>query len=90
MLEAIKKNKKNIVMIILFGVVWILIIPVILGIDKISKKYPKVCKCIALTIYIFIMAFCVYVLISKHQIYYLPIFICMMLSFYNTMKKNDR
>lgn len=89
MLETIKKNKMNMVMMILFGAVWVLIIPVILGIDRISKKYPKVCKGIAFVIYHFLMTFCVYIIILKHQINYLPIFICIILSFCNTSKERQ-
>lgn len=87
MLDTIRKNKINVLMTILFGAVWVLIIPVILGIEKISKKYPKVCKCIGLTIYYVVMAVCVYFLSFKHQLSFLPILICMMMPCCNTMKE---
>ena len=90
MLEVIKKNRISIVMVILFGVVGILGIPAILGIEKFSKKYPKAFKGIAITIYFIIMAVCMCFLVIKHQMIYLPIWICMVMGICNTAKTSDK
>jgi len=90
MLEVLKKNKMNVVMVVLFGAVWLLIIPVILGIEKISKKYPNTCKWIARVVYFFIMAFAACILIKNQQVQYLPILMCMGLVFCNTKKKENK
>lgn len=87
MLETIKKNKINVLMTILFGAAWLLVIPVILGIEKLSNKYPRVCKWIGRTIYFIILAICAYILIIKHQISFLPIIICMLMPFCNTIEE---
>lgn len=76
MLEVIKKNKMKVVMVILFGVAGVLIIPMILGIQKFSKKFPKAYNCILLTIFGIIMVACVYCFFSKHQTNFLVICIC--------------
>jgi len=90
MLEVLKKNKMNVVMVVLFGAVWLLIIPVILGIEKISNKYPKTCKWIARVVYYFMMACGAYIIIKEQQVQYLPVLMCMGLVFCNTKKEENK
>ncbi len=90
MLEAIKKNKRNVVMMILFGAAGILVIPMILGIEKLSKKFPRAYKCVMLTIFCIIMAACIYGLFPKHQMNFLVVCICMAIAFDDIMKKENQ
>lgn len=88
MLDSIKRNKMHIVVwTVLFGVAGALIIPVILGIRKLSKKFPKACKYTIFTICCLVTAVCIYCILMKHQINFVPVCICSVLAIYRIVKK---
>lgn len=90
MLEGIKKNKRNVAMMILFGAAGILMLPMILGIEKFSKKFPKAYRCIMFLIFCIIMAACIYCILIKRQFNFLIICICMAIALCDIRKKENK
>ena len=82
MLKELKKNKMSVVVTgILFGVMGVLIIPIIAGIVKIlsilSQKYPRIYKYNMIAFIIMLLAISLFYLVIKHQIIFLAIVTCL-------------
>lgn len=78
MLKELRKNKMSVVVTgILFGVMGVLIIPIIAGIVKIlgtlSQKYPRIHKYSMIAFIIMLLAISLFYLVIKHQIIFLVI-----------------
>lgn len=78
MLKELRKNKMSVVVTgILFGVMGVLIIPIIAGIVKIlgtlSQKYPRIYKYSMIAFIIMLLAISLFYLVIKHQIIFLAI-----------------
>ena len=78
MLKELKKNKMSVIATgILFGVMGVLIIPIIAGIVKIlntlSQKHPRIYKYSVITFYGMLLAISLFYLVIKHQIIFLAI-----------------
>ena len=82
MLKELKKNKMSVVATgILFGVIGVLIIPMIAVIVKISnalsQKHPRIYKYSMIAFIIMLLAISLFYLVIKHQIIYLAIVACL-------------
>ena len=91
MLKELKKNKMSIVAIgILFGVMGVLIIPMIAVIVKISnalsKKYPRIYKYSMIAFIGILLAISLYCVIIKHQMGFLAIVACLAITLCDTIK----
>lgn len=95
MLKELKKNKMSVVAIvatgILFGVMGVLIIPIIAGIVKIlntlSQKHPRIYKYSVITFYGMLLAISLFYLVIKHQIIFLAIVACLAMELCDTIYK---
>lgn len=82
MLKELKKNKMSVVATgILFGVMGVLITPIIAGIVKIlntiSQKHPRIYKYSMIAFIGMLLAISLFYLVIKHQIIYLAIVACL-------------
>ena len=82
MLKELKKHKMSVVAAgILFGVIGVLIIPIIAGSVKIlstlSQKYPRIFKYSMITFVGILLAISLYYLVIKRQIIFLAIVACL-------------
>ena len=91
MLKELKKNKMSIVATgILFGVIGLLIIPMIAVIVKISnalsKKYPRIYKYSMIAFVGILLAISLFCVVIKHQISFLAIVACLAITLFDTIK----
>lgn len=92
MLKELKKNKMSVVATgILFGVMGVLIIPIIAGIVKISntlsQKYPRIYKYSMIAFVGILLAISLFFLVIKHQIIFLAIVACLAMELCGTIYK---
>ena len=92
MLKELKKNKMSVIAtVILFGVMGVLIIPIIAGIVKIlntlSQKHPRIYKYSVITFYGMLLAISLFYLVIKHQIIFLAIVACLAMELCDTIYK---
>lgn len=92
MLKELKKNKMSVIATgILFGVMGVLIIPIIAGIVKIlntlSQKHPRIYKYSVITFYGMLLAISLFYLVIKHQIIFLAIVACLAMELCDTIYK---
>lgn len=91
MLKELKKNKMSIVATgILFGVMGLLIIPMIAVIVKISnalsKKYPRIYKYSMIAFIGILLAISLFCVVIKHQMSFLAIVACLAITLCDTIK----
>ena len=82
MLKELKQDKMSVVATgILFGVIGVLIIPIIAGVIKIlnilSQKHPRIYKYIMIAFIGILLAISLFYLVIKHQIIFLAIVVCL-------------
>ena len=92
MLKELKKNKMSVIATgILFGVMGVLIIPIIAGIVKIlntlSQKHPRIYKYSVITFCGMLLAISLFYLVIKHQIIFLAIVACLAMELCDTIYK---
>ncbi len=92
MLQELKKNKMSVIATgILFGVMGVLIIPIIAGIVKIlntlSQKHPRIYKYSMITFIGMLLAISLFCLVIKHQIVFLAIVACLAMELCDTIYK---
>ena len=92
MLKELKKNKMSVVATgILFGVMGILIIPIIAGIVKIlstlSQKHPRIFKYSMIAFIGMLLAISLFYLVIKHQIIFLAIVACLAMGLCDVLYK---
>lgn len=92
MLKELKKNKMSVIATgILFGVIGVLIIPIIAGIVKIlntlSRKYPRIYKYSMIAFTGVLLAISLFCLVIKHQIAFLAIVACLAMELCDTIYK---
>lgn len=92
MLKELKKNKMSVVATgILFGVMGILIIPIIAGIVKIlstlSQKHPRIFKYSMIAFIGMLLAISLFCLVIKHQIIFLAIVACLAMGLCDVLYK---
>lgn len=92
MLKELKKNKMSVIATgILFGVMGVLIIPIIAGIVKIlntlSQKYPRIYKYSMIAFTGMLLAISLFCLVIKHQIIFLAIVACLAMELCDTIYK---
>ena len=92
MLKELKKNKMSVVATgILFGVMGILIIPIIAGIVKIlstlSQKHPRIFKYSMIAFIGMLLAISLFYLVIKHQIIFLAIVACLAMELCDVLYK---
>ena len=91
MLKKLKKNKMSVVATgILFGVMGILIIPIIAGIVKIlstlSQKHPRIFKYSMIAFIGMLLAISLFCVVIKHQMSFLVIVACLAITLCDTIK----
>ena len=87
----LKKNKMSVVATgILFGVMGILIIPIIAGIVKIlstlSQKHPRIFKYSMIAFIGMLLAISLFCVVIKHQMSFLVIVACLAITLCDTIK----
>ena len=92
MLKELKKNKMSVVATgILFGVMGVLIIPMIAVIVKISnalsQKHPRIYKYSMIAFIGMLLAISLFFLVIKHQIIFLAIVACLAMELCDTIYK---
>lgn len=92
MLKELKKNKMSVIATgILFGVIGVLIIPIIAGIVKIlntlSQKHPRTYKYSMIAFIGMLLAISLFCLVIKHQIIFLAIVACLAMELCDTIYK---
>lgn len=92
MLKELKKNKMSVAATgILFGVMGVLIIPIIAGIvkisDTLSKKHPRIYKYSIIAFIGMSLAISLFYLVIKHQIIFLAIVACLAMELCDTINK---
>lgn len=91
MLKELKKNKMSVVATgILFGVIGVLIIPIIAGVIKIlntlSQKHPRIYKYIMIAFIGMLLAISLFCVVIKHQMSFLVIVACLAITLCDTIK----
>ena len=91
MLKGLKKNKMSVVVTgILFGVMGVLIIPIIAGIVKIlgtlSQKYPRIYKYSMIAFIGMLLAISLFCVVIKHLLSFLVIVACLAITLCDTIK----
>ena len=91
MLQELKKNKMSVVATgILFGVMGVLIIPMIAVIIKISnalsKKHPRIYKYSMIAFIGMLLAISLFCVVIKHQMSFLVIVACLAITLCDTIK----
>lgn len=94
MLKELKKNKMSVVATgILFGVMGVLIIPMIAVIVKISnalsQKHPRIYKYSMIAFIGMLLAISLFCVVIKHQMSFLVIVACLAITHYATLLKTD-
>jgi len=92
MLKELKKNKMSVVATgILFGVMGVLIIPIIAGIvkisNKLSQKHPRIYKYSMIAFIGMLLAISLFYLVIKHQIIFLAIVACLAMELCDAINK---
>lgn len=91
MLKKLKKNKMSVVAtVILFGVMGVLIIPMIAAIVKISnalsQKHPRIYKYSMIAFIGMLLAINLFCFVIKHQMGFLAIVACLAMTLCDTIK----
>ena len=87
MLKELKKNKMSVVATgILFGVMGVLIIPMIAVIVKISQKHPRIYKYSMIAFIGMLLAISLFCVVIKHQMSFLVIVACLAITLCDTIK----
>lgn len=92
MLKSIEKNKKYIwgmITIGLFGIIGLLLVPVVKYIIKVANRYPKAFKCIFFTVFAFI---CIYEFLftRKGDMRFVIVCIGVIIALSNSININNR
>lgn len=92
MLEFMGKNKKYIFWMAAFGVTGLLLVPAVVYIIKISKRYPKVFGWITVAAFAFICVLYIYGFLFKQEwnVSFVPICICMVMAIGKALNDKSR
>lgn len=94
MSEIMKKNKQSmssyIIWVVTFGLLGLLLVPIVRYIAYVSKCHPKVCRWIFVTVFSIIFLYSVYLFLFKQEWNAGPLCICMVMGINSILYNNNK